>query len=98
MYPAVPFPCLSNGNYSVIAVPSGLILPGNMPPGCDAMKTITVAGRWNVDVGVKVELTLLWFTPYCRSCELEGRGCGLKNDDGQIVCHGSSRGKVSRSY
>lgn len=90
MYPAVPFRCLGGDNYSVIAVPTGLLSPENMPLSCGFMKTISVAGRWNV--GVRVELMLIWFTPYCRSCELEGRACGLNTEDGQTVCHGSSRG------
>ncbi|KAI3687443.1 hypothetical protein L1987_81139 [Smallanthus sonchifolius] len=90
MYPAVPFYCLSSANYSVIAVPSGLILSESLSSSCEVMKTIEVPGRWNI--GVRVELMLMWFTPYCRSCEIEGRACGLKSEDGQTVCHGSSRG------
>ncbi|XP_076886534.1 putative RING-H2 finger protein ATL21A [Bidens hawaiensis] len=90
MYPAVPFGCLSRGNYSVIAVSDGLFLPENMPSSCEVMKRITVPGRWNP--GVRVELMMLWFTPYCLSCEIEGGTCGLNSEEGQIVCHDSSRG------
>ncbi|KAI7753770.1 hypothetical protein M8C21_011689 [Ambrosia artemisiifolia] len=90
MYPAVPFQCLSSGNYSVIAVPTGLFSAENTPSNCADMKTIEVPARWNVGIGV--ELMLMWLTPNCRSCEIEGRACGLKSDDGDTVCHGSSRG------
>ncbi|XP_071707303.1 putative RING-H2 finger protein ATL21A [Rutidosis leptorrhynchoides] len=91
MYPAVPFPCLSSVNYSVIAVRTGLYSPVNMPASCEVMKTIAVPVRWNGDI--RAQLELMWFTPYCRSCEMEGRACGLKTDDGgQTVCLGSTRG------
>nr|GEX90169.1 putative RING-H2 finger protein ATL21A [Tanacetum cinerariifolium] len=90
MYPAVPFPCLSNANYSVIAVRTGIYAPGNMPVSCEVMKTISVPVRWNGDI--RAELGMLWFTPYCRSCEMEGRVCGLRSDEGETVCLGPSRG------
>ncbi|KAL8256098.1 hypothetical protein R6Q59_031165 [Mikania micrantha] len=90
MYPAMPFPCLSSGNYSIIAVRTGLFPPGNMPSSCNVMKTIEVPVRWNGDI--RSELELMWFTPSCRGCELEGSGCGLKTEDGQIGCLGSSGG------
>ncbi|MFS7913763.1 putative transcription factor C2H2 family [Helianthus anomalus] len=89
MYPAVPFPCLSGGNYSVIAVRSGLFPRGNMPASCEEMKMVDLPVRWNGDI--RMELELMWFTPGCRGCEIEGRGCGLKND-GEVGCLGSSRG------
>ncbi|KVH90007.1 RING-H2 finger protein ATL22-like [Cynara cardunculus var. scolymus] len=95
MYPAVPFPCLSSGNYSVISVRAGLFPPGNMPSSCHEMKTIAVPVRWDGDI--REELELMWFTPYCRSCEMEGRACGLKSDDDQTVCLGSSRGIPRRA-
>ncbi|KAI7725278.1 hypothetical protein M8C21_026076 [Ambrosia artemisiifolia] len=87
MYPAVPFPCLSGKNYSVIAVRSVFT---NQPVICEVIKAIDVPTRWNGDI--KSELELMWFTPVCRGCELEGRGCGLKNEDGEIGCIGSSHG------
>ncbi|GKE08529.1 putative RING-H2 finger protein ATL21A [Tanacetum coccineum] len=89
MYPAVPFPCLSNANYSVIAVRTGIYASGNMPVSCEVMKTISVPVRWNGDI--RAELGMLWFTPYCRSCEMEGRVCGLRSDEGETVCLGPSR-------
>ncbi|MFS8003390.1 hypothetical protein Hanom_Chr13g01213421 [Helianthus anomalus] len=30
--------------------------------------------------------------PVGTTCEIEGRVCGLKSDDGETVCHDSSRG------
>ncbi|KAM0046262.1 putative chromatin regulator PHD family [Helianthus debilis subsp. tardiflorus] len=90
VYRGVLFHCMSSRNYSVIAVPTGLFWPETMPSSCAVMKTIEVPARWNVGIGV--ELMLMWFTPYCRTCEIEGRVCGLKSDNGETVCHGSSRG------
>ncbi|KAI3792624.1 hypothetical protein L2E82_06509 [Cichorium intybus] len=90
MYPAVPFPCLSSGNYSVIAMRTGIFSPEYMPLNCEVMNTIVVPVRLNSDF--RNELQLMWFTPYCRSCEMEGKACGLKSDDGQTFCVGSSRG------
>nr|XP_043613884.1 RING-H2 finger protein ATL22-like [Erigeron canadensis] len=87
MYPAVPFPCLSSVNYSVIAVRTGLV---STPTNCVKVKEIIVPVRWNGDF--RQELELRWFTPDCRSCEFENRACGLKSDDGQTTCLGASRG------
>ncbi|CAI9289011.1 unnamed protein product [Lactuca saligna] len=36
--------------------------------------------------------SLMWFTPYCGSCERQGKACGLKSDDGQTICISPSRG------
>ncbi|XP_023770191.1 putative RING-H2 finger protein ATL21A [Lactuca sativa] len=94
MYPAIPFPCLSSRNYSVIATRTGIFSPAYMPSNCQAMKTIVVPIRLNSDF--RDDLQLMWFTPFCRSCEMEGRACGLKSDDGETVCVGSSRG-ISKS-
>ncbi|KAL4592749.1 hypothetical protein LXL04_005753 [Taraxacum kok-saghyz] len=90
MYPAIPFPCLSTGNYSVVATRTGVFSPGYMPSNCQAMNSIVVPVRSNTDF--RDELELMWFTPYCRSCEVEGEACGLRSDDGQTVCVGSSHG------
>ncbi|KAI3792619.1 hypothetical protein L2E82_06504 [Cichorium intybus] len=42
------------------------------------------------------EMELMWFSPYCKSCEREGKVCRLKSDDGRTICGSSSRG-ISRS-
>ncbi|KAL4592750.1 hypothetical protein LXL04_005754 [Taraxacum kok-saghyz] len=85
----VPFPCRSSGNYSVIATRTGFLYSGYMPSNCKVMKTILAPVRSDGDIREDVEL--MWFTPFCRSCEMEGKACRLKSDDGLTVC-GSSRG------
>ncbi|KAI3812802.1 hypothetical protein L1987_17514 [Smallanthus sonchifolius] len=89
-FPAVPLPCLGNVNHSVIAVRNGLIPEGETPENCQNIAVISVPIRWYGDV--KEELELIWFTPFCRSCEIEGRRCGLKGSDGETTCFGSSGG------
>lgn len=64
-----------------------------MPSNCKVLKTIEVPVRSNSDF--RYELQLMWFTPYCGSCEREGKACGLKSDDGQTICVSPSRGTVS---
>ncbi|CAH1451554.1 unnamed protein product [Lactuca virosa] len=94
----VPFPCLSNGNDSIIAVESNPWISGHMPSSCKVMTTIDVPVGFNSDFGDQLEM--MWFTPFCRSCESEGKACRLKSDDndngdGQTIC--VSRGKgISR--
>ncbi|CAH1451555.1 unnamed protein product [Lactuca virosa] len=83
-YYGFPFRCLSTENYSVIAS------TGSMPSNCKVLKTIVVPVRSNSDF--RYELQLMWFTPYCGSCEREGKACGLKSDDGQTICVSPSRG------
>ncbi|CAH1433079.1 unnamed protein product [Lactuca virosa] len=70
LYPVVRFPCLSTGNYSVIAIVTDSYNPGYVPPNCEFMKRIVVPILPN---GVlSQELELMWSTPYCKSCEREG--------------------------
>ncbi|KVH95303.1 RING-H2 finger protein ATL20-like [Cynara cardunculus var. scolymus] len=91
MFPTVLLPCLGSVNFSVIAVRTGLV--GETPENCKDMAMISVPIRWYGDV--REELELMWFTPFCRSCETEGRMCGQKSD-GETTCLGSSHG-VQRS-
>ncbi|CAH1451553.1 unnamed protein product [Lactuca virosa] len=85
MYPGVPFPCLSSGNYSVFAAS---IDSRSMPSICKVMKTIMVPIRSNSDI--REGLELVWFTPSCGSCERKGDVCGWRSDDGHIICVSSS--------
>lgn len=52
---------------------------------------ISVPIRWYGQI--KEEMKLMWFTPFCRSCEIDGRMCGLKGDDGETTCFGPADGK-----
>ncbi|KAK9059333.1 hypothetical protein SSX86_021953 [Deinandra increscens subsp. villosa] len=88
--PMLPFPCLGSLNHSVFAVRTVWIPFADIPASCDEMATISVPTRRFVDI--RDELTLMWFTPFCRSCEADGRTCGLKSAGGDTVCFGSSRG------
>ncbi|KAI3792622.1 hypothetical protein L2E82_06507 [Cichorium intybus] len=83
MYPDLPFPCLSSGNYSVIAMLTGSVYPGYVPPNCKVMKSVVLPVRPNVDI--RVALELMWFTPYCKTSEREGKACELKTDDVQTI-------------
>ncbi|XP_024958753.1 putative RING-H2 finger protein ATL21A isoform X1 [Cynara cardunculus var. scolymus] len=92
--PMLPFPCLGSVNHSVFAVRAGWVPLGHIPASCLAMKTISVPLRRYGDI--RNELTLIWFRPFCRSCELDGRTCGLKSDDGDTACFGSSSRGIPR--
>ncbi|KAI7726584.1 hypothetical protein M8C21_011001 [Ambrosia artemisiifolia] len=52
------------------------------------MKTIVVPTRRRF-VDIRDELTLMWFTSFCRPCELDRRTCGLK-DYAETICFGYS--------
>ena len=91
MFPAETLPCLDSVNHSVIAVRTGLIPEGEPPENCQDIALISVPIRWYGSM--KEELELMWFTPFCRPCEIEGRMCGLKNGDGETSCFGSPVGK-----
>lgn len=59
------------------------------------MKTIQLPVLWGGEI--RSEFELMWYTPSCRRCELDGRRCGFVNDDGQTGCIDSSHGRVSSS-
>ncbi|KAI3792614.1 hypothetical protein L2E82_06497 [Cichorium intybus] len=95
-YLDVPFPCLGSGNYSVIARRTDFVYPGIGTLNCDVMKTIEVPVQ-PTGGDIRVALELMWFTPYCKACEREGKVCRLKSDDGRTICVSSSSGKgISR--
>nr|GEX50826.1 putative RING-H2 finger protein ATL21A [Tanacetum cinerariifolium] len=74
-------PCLNN---SVIAFRNGEIPEGKTPANCQDIGMISVPIPWYG--GTIEELELMWFTPYCRSCEIEGRMCGFKGSYGETTC------------
>ncbi|CAI9291106.1 unnamed protein product [Lactuca saligna] len=92
--PMLPFPCLGSLNHSVFAVRTGWIPLGDIPASCKHMSTISVPIRRYGNI--RNELTLMWFRPYCKSCELDGRTCGLQSDDGETACFGSSSHAIPR--
>ncbi|XP_071686193.1 putative RING-H2 finger protein ATL21A [Rutidosis leptorrhynchoides] len=92
--PMIPFPCLGGVNNSVYAVRTDWIPFGDIPSSCRDIMTVSVPVRRVGDISH--ELTLLWFRPFCRSCELDGKTCGLKSDDGETVCLGGSSNGIPR--
>nr|XP_043628753.1 putative RING-H2 finger protein ATL21A [Erigeron canadensis] len=88
------FPCLGSVNHSVFAVRTDWIPIGDIPESCENIKTVSVPVRRFDDI--RRQLTLMWFRPYCRPCELDGTTCGLKNDDGETACFGSSSDGIPR--
>ncbi|KAI3763649.1 hypothetical protein L2E82_13643 [Cichorium intybus] len=93
--PMLPFPCLGSANHSVFAVRTGWIPLGDIPASCKQMTTISVPIRRYGDIRNK--LMLMWFRPYCKSCELDGRTCRLQCDDGETACFSSSSHSESLS-
>ncbi|KAI3792617.1 hypothetical protein L2E82_06501 [Cichorium intybus] len=91
-YPVLPFPCLSSGNYSAIAILTDNVYPGYVPSNCEVIKTIEVPVQRNGG-DVRVALELLWFTPYCKYCERESKVCRLKSDGQRTICVSSSSGE-----
>ncbi|PWA63277.1 hypothetical protein CTI12_AA355010 [Artemisia annua] len=80
-------PCLNSVNHSVIALRNGLIPDGKTLANCQDIGMVSVPIRWHG--GTMEELELMWFTPYCRSCEIEGRMCGVKgSSNGETTCFG----------
>ncbi|GJY60207.1 putative RING-H2 finger protein ATL21A [Tanacetum coccineum] len=77
-------PCLNSVNHSVIALRNGQIPEGKTAANCQDIGMISVPIRRYG--GTMEELELMWFTPYCRSCEIEGRMCGLKGSYGETTC------------
>ncbi|KAL4573165.1 hypothetical protein LXL04_019962 [Taraxacum kok-saghyz] len=75
-------------NHSVFSVGTGWIPLGDISVSCKHMSTISVPIRRYDDI--RNELTLMWFRPYCKSCELDGRTCGLRSDDVETACFVSS--------
>ncbi|XP_071730677.1 RING-H2 finger protein ATL22-like [Rutidosis leptorrhynchoides] len=94
MVPAIPFPCLGGLNYSVYAVRTDWIRFGNVPATCQAITTVSVPFRRLNDISS--ELTLVWFRPFCGSCEIDGKTCELKSDDGETVCSDGSKDGIPK--
>lgn len=76
----------------MIALGNGLVPDGKTLANCQDIGMISVPIRWHG--GTMEELELMWFTPYCRYCEIEGRMCGLKgSSNGETTCFGYNGGE-----
>lgn len=92
--PMLPFPCLGSANHSVFALKTSWIPLVDIPASCKDFRTISVPVRRYGDI--RKELTLMWFRPFCKSCEEDGKTCGFKSDDGETSCIGSSKNGIPR--
>lgn len=85
---AITVTCLSEGNFTVISVPSGIY--GSLY-GCEELGSIIFPvpqPYWSSPDSI---MRLRWSTPDCSSCEEGGGLCGFKNDNGSdIGCVGVS--------
>ncbi|CAB4280150.1 unnamed protein product [Prunus armeniaca] len=92
-----PIVCLGSDNYKVIAVPTRWFSPPfdePLPINCSVILTTLVPSTFEWDYPNRgAELT--WDMPECRSCELGGQVCGLKNHkSSKIQCSGSHFGML----
>ncbi|CAL2260570.1 unnamed protein product [Prunus armeniaca] len=93
-----PIFCLGSDNYKVIAVPTRWFSPPfdePLPINCSVILTTLVPSTFEWDYPNRgAELT--WDMSECRSCELGGQVCGLKNHkSSKIQCSGSHFGSSS---
>lgn len=84
--------CLSNATRSVLAT-SSTSLVSSLTSVCKILVTLPVPVSWPVqyDEGFSTDLNydlrLIWDTPDCGDCEVEGGICGFKsNSSGEIGC------------
>ncbi|KAJ4849495.1 hypothetical protein Tsubulata_005807 [Turnera subulata] len=77
--------CMSNKNYTVVAVLNDfegqVVLPQpSSLPSCEVMaRSVPVPVPW--PRGTESGTRLVWWDPDCRSCEQAGGTCGFKSDD-----------------
>ncbi|KAJ6415048.1 hypothetical protein OIU84_003945 [Salix udensis] len=88
--------CLSNENFTVVAMPIYESSSYRRVPSCTELKTgVAVPFLWRSDSVTRLK----WNVPYCRSCEEDGGTCGFKGDTGMAIeCRGRrSNGPLPRS-
>ncbi|CAB4280147.1 unnamed protein product [Prunus armeniaca] len=91
--PARIISCLSTDYYKVIALPTSWLLPPDpmLLPHCNAILTTLVPTSLEWE-HFNDGLELTWEVPDCRSCEVRGQACGLKNGKSlEIRCFGPSK-------
>ncbi|OMO79760.1 Zinc finger, RING-type [Corchorus capsularis] len=75
----MPFPCLSNDNYSVVASRTAVFTSNSdnrLQSTCQPIKTVTVPFDWYRWMG---GVRLIWSQPDCGSCVQRRGDCGFKN-------------------
>lgn len=79
-------PCLSDDNYTVLAVPTRHYEGSKLPPPislCEIIRSVMVpVSLWGYGTGVEDDIRLTWTDPYCAPCEDRGEVCGFKSDVG----------------
>lgn len=91
--PARIISCLSTAYYKVIALPTSWLLPPDpiLLPHCNEISTTLVPTSLEWE-HFNDGLELTWEVPDCRSCEVRGQACGLKNGKSlEIRCFGPSK-------
>ena len=87
--PMISFRCLGSVNHSVFAIKTSWVWEANIPQICKEITWIRIPYIGYGDISWS-DLTLKWFRPYCRYCEVNGKTCGFKNDYGETKCIASS--------
>ncbi|XP_030530423.1 putative RING-H2 finger protein ATL21A [Rhodamnia argentea] len=81
--PATLVPCLSEGNYTVMSVPTRYYSEGSYP--CEELATVVVPLPWPFWSDVEDVISLTWDVPDCGSCRKRGGLCGYKSVNGTEV-------------
>lgn len=79
-------PCLSDDNYTVLAVPTRHYDWSKLPPSISSCEIITSVmvpvSLGGYRTGVEDDIRLTWTDPLCAPCEDRGEVCGFKSDAG----------------
>ncbi|KAF8033199.1 hypothetical protein BT93_D1950 [Corymbia citriodora subsp. variegata] len=93
---AIPVPCLSGGNYTVMSLLTRFY--GGDPYPCEAMATVTVPLPLQYWVDVEEVISLTWDVPDCGSCRRRGGECGYESANGtEVGCSNVPRAGLSRT-
>ncbi|XP_039055977.1 putative RING-H2 finger protein ATL21A [Hibiscus syriacus] len=79
-------PCLSGGNFSVVAIPVGRVdLSTSLSMSCSEIATVLVPVSWTGWLNPGNGITLTWSEPNCKFCERRAGNCMFKSDSGLDV-------------
>lgn len=80
---AMPVPCLSGRNYTVMSMPTRYYSGVSYP--CEAVATVMVPLPWPFWADVEDVISLTWDVPDCGSCRKRGGRCGYDSVNGTAV-------------
>ncbi|KAI3421456.1 RING-type domain-containing protein, partial [Psidium guajava] len=93
---AMPVPCLSGRNYTVMSMPTRYYSGVSYP--CEAVATVMVPLPWPFWADVEDVISLTWDVPDCGSCRKRGGRCGYDSVNGTAVgCSNVPRTGLPRS-